>query len=173
MQQIFQIMIFTIMIIYNTFPFSGLDDEDLKIYKTPKSDMYMLHKHKWEFFGKRDFRKMMILALDGDKWMSGQQKYDLMKGFLSEKEQKKMEKMLKMGFSHDDVVNHFMEEAEKEGGFNLRMKMDIAMKEKDMDDEELLEMMKNNMGEQSVKDMEDMLAKGESAKDVVNFLYYE
>ncbi len=144
-----------------------MDDEDLKIYKTPVTDIYMLHKHKWEFFGKRDFRKSMILALDGNKWMSGQEKYELMKGFLSEKEQKKMEKMLKMGFSHDDVVNHFMEEAEKDGGFNLRKKMDVAMKEKEMSEEELIDMMKDHMGEDSIQEMQKMLASGESAKDVV------
>merc|ERR1711923_190438 len=90
-----------------------------------------------------------------------------MKGLLSEKEQKKMEKMLKMGFSHDDVVNHFMEEAEKDGGFNLRKTMEIAMKQKDMSDEELISAMQEEMGEESKKDMEKMLASGESAKEVV------
>merc|ERR1711933_410953 len=110
---------------------------------------------------------MGILAIDGNKWMSGQEKFDLMKGLLSEKEQKKMEKMLKMGFSHDDVVNHFTEEAEKDGGFNLRKTMGIAMKQKDMSDEELISAMQEEMGEESKKDMEKMLASGESAKEVV------
>ena len=99
-----------------------MEDEDLQIYKTPKSDLYALHRHRWEFFGKLDFRKTMLCALDGDKWMSGQQKFDLMKALLSEKDQKKMEKMLKMGYSHDDVVNHFMEEAEKTGGGNNNLR---------------------------------------------------
>ena len=116
----------------------------MQIYKTPKTDRYELHRHRWEFFGKRDFRKTMILALDGDAWMSGQQKFDLMKTLLSEKDQRKMEKMLKMGFSHDDVVSHFMEEAEKNSGnSDLRKKMEAAMlQQKDLSEEEMLEVMR-------------------------------
>merc|ERR1711970_1625739 len=61
----------------------GLEDEELQIYKTPICDIYELHRHRWEFFGKMDFRKMMILALDGDAWMNGMQKYELMKSLVS------------------------------------------------------------------------------------------
>jgi len=149
----------------------GLEDEDLQIYKKPKTDKYQLHRHKWEFFGKRDFRKMMILALDGDQWMSGQQKYELMKTLLSEKDQRKMEKMLKMGYSHEDVVNHFMDEADQKSGTNsLRKKMEQAMKEaqNEMSDEEMIELMKSEMGEESIKEMEKMIKEGKSVKDVMN-----
>lgn len=146
-----------------------MEDEDLQIYKTPKIEKYELHKHKWEFFGKRDFRKMMILALDGDEWMSGQQKFDIMKSLVSEKDQRKMEKMLKMGYSHDDIVNHFMEEAEKKSGnSDLRKKMEMAMKDnKDMSDDEMMEVMRSQMGEDSLKEMEKMLKEGASVKDVM------
>ena len=30
----------------------GLEDEELQIYKTPHSEVYQLHRHRWEFFGK-------------------------------------------------------------------------------------------------------------------------
>ena len=147
----------------------GLEDEELQIYKIPVEDKYELHKHKWEFFGKRDFRKMMIIALDGDEWMSGQQKYELMMTLVSEKDQKKMEKMLKMGYSHDDIVNHFMEEAEKGSGNNsLRKQMEVAMMEnKNMSEDEMIEMMKSQMGEESIKEMEKLIKQGVSVKDVM------
>lgn len=153
----------------NESSFSGLEDEDLQIYKTPKTDKYELHRHRWEFFGKRDFRKTMILALDGDAWMSGQQKFELMKTLLSEKDQRKMEKMLQMGFSHDDVVSHFMEEAEKKSGnSDLRRKMEAAMlQQKDLSEEELMEVMRNQLGNESIEEMERLVKEGHSVQDVM------
>merc|ERR1711994_1052672 len=134
------------------------------------SDVYELHRHKWEFFGKRDFRKTMLLSLDGEQWMSGSQKVDLMKSMVSEKEQRQMDKMLKMGYSHEDVVNHFIEEAErKSGSSDLRKKMDAAIKDqKDLSDEEMLEMIKSKLGDDSIKQMEKLIKEGHSIKDVIN-----
>jgi len=147
----------------------GLDDDDLQIYKTPHSDIYQLHKHKWEFFGKIDFRKMMITAMDGNAWMSGQEKFEIMKTMVSDKEKRKMEKMLKMGYTHDDVVNHFMEEAERKSGNNdLKKQMEQAIKEnQEMSEDDMIEVMKNQMGEDSVKEMEKLIAQGHAVKDVM------
>merc|ERR1712045_698967 len=94
----------------------GLEDEDLQIYKTPVMDCYELHRHRWEFFGKMDFRKMMIMALDGEAWVNGMQRLEFMKTLVSEKEQKKMDKMLKQGYSPDEIVQHFLDDAEKKSG---------------------------------------------------------
>ena len=140
----------------------------MQIYKSPHTDIYQLHKHKWEFFGKYDFRKMMLTAMDGDAWMSGQEKFDLMLTMVSEKEKKKMEKMLKMGYSHDDVVNHFMEEAERKSGNNeLKKRMDQAIRENQaMSEDEMVEVMRKQMGEESVKEMEKLIAQGHDVKDV-------
>ena len=113
----------------------------------------------------------MILAMDGNQWMSGQEKFDLMKNMLSEKDQKRMEKMLKQGYSHDDVVNHFMEEAERKGGNNdLKKMMEAAIKEKqeaEMSDDEMVEMMKSKMGDESTKEMEKLIAAGVPIKEVM------
>ena len=111
----------------------------------------------------------MILALDGDAWMSGQQKFDLMKTLLSEKDQRKMEKMLKMGFSHDDVVSHFMEEAEKKSGnSDLRKKMEAAMlQQKDLSEEEMLEVMRSQLGADSLQEMEKLVKEGHSVQEVM------
>merc|ERR1711970_218462 len=105
----------------------GLEDEELQIYKTPICDIYELHRHRWEFFGKMDFRKMMILALDGDAWMNGMQKYELMKSLVSEKEQKKMEKLLegKEDLSDDEVL----ELMKNELGAESQKKMEELLKQ--------------------------------------------
>ena len=110
----------------------GLEDEDLQIYKTPYTDVYELHRHRWEFFGKMDFRKMMILALDGEAWVNGMQRLEFMKTMVSEKDQKKMDKMLKQGYSPDEIVQHFLDDAEKKSGTqSLAKKMEELTKGKE------------------------------------------
>merc|ERR1712179_538844 len=116
----------------------GLEDEELQIYKTPICDIYELHRHRWEFFGKMDFRKMMILALDGDAWMNGMQKYELMKSLVSDKKTCHKKKLL-------------------EG-------------KEDLSDDEVLELMKNELGAESQKKMEELLKQGHSKKDVVKMM---
>merc|ERR1712029_559091 len=149
----------------------GLEDEELQIYKTPICEIYELHRHRWEFFGKMDFRKMMILALDGEAWMNGMQKYELIKSLVSEKDQKKMEKMLKQGYSPEEIVEHFMEDAEKKSGsHSLQKKMEKLLEGKDLSEEEILELMKNEMGSESKKKMEELLSKGHSPKDVMKMM---
>merc|ERR1712098_171760 len=150
----------------------GLEDEDLQIYKTPICEIYELHRHRWEFFGKMDFRKMMILALDGDAWMNGMQKYELMKSLVSEKDQKKMEKMLKQGYTHDEIVEHFMDDAQKKSGTeSLAKKMEKLLEGKeDLSEDEVLELMKNELGAESQKKMEELLKQGHSKKDVMEMM---
>merc|ERR1712083_396411 len=87
-----------------------------------------------------------------------------------------MEKMLKMGYSHDDVVNHFMEEAEKSGGNSLRKQMEKAMQERgveDMSDDEMLDMMKSQMGEESVREMQKLIEAGVPVKEVMKKMMKE
>jgi len=149
----------------------GLEDEELQLYKTPICDIYELHRHRWEFFGKMDFRKMMILALDGDAWMNGMQKYELMKSLVSEKDQKKMEKMLKQGYSPEEIVEHFMEDAEKKTGtHSLAKKMEKLMDGKDLSEDEVLDLMKNELGADSKKKMEELLKQGHSPKEVMKMM---
>merc|ERR1712215_199466 len=151
----------------------GLEDEDLQIYKTPVCDIYELHRHRWEFFGKMDFRKMMLLSLDGNAWMNGQQKLEMMMGLVSEKDQKKMQKMLDMGYSADEVVNHFMEDAEKKGGnMGLTRKLMSLMNE-DLTDDQAIELMREELGEKSQKKMEELIKQGYSAKEVMQKMMAE
>ena len=149
----------------------GLEDEELQIYKTPQTDCYELHRHRWEFFGKMDFRKMMLLALDGEAWINGMQKLEFMKTMVSEKDQKKMDKMLKQGYSPDEIVQHFLDDAEKKSGTqSLAKKMEELTKGKDLTEDEILEIMKNEMGEESKKMMEEMIKQGHSKEEVMKMM---
>merc|ERR1711994_821908 len=149
----------------------GLEDEELQIYKTPICDIYELHRHRWEFFGKMDFRKMMILSLDGEAWVNGMQRLEFMKTMVSEKDQKKMDKMLKQGYSPDEIVQHFLDDAEKKSGTqSLAKKMEELTKGKDLSDDEILELMKNEMGEESKKQMEELMKQGHSKQEVMRMM---
>ena len=151
----------------------GLEDEDLQIYKNPVCEVYQLHRHRWEFFGKMDFRKMMLCALDGNAWMNGQQKFEMMRDFVSEKDQKKMDKMLAQGYSHDEIVQHFMEDAEKKGGNLTLARKLMTMMNEDMSEDEAIAMMRSELGEASQKKMEEMLKQGFSAQDIMKKMMTE
>ena len=153
----------------------GLEDEELQIYKTPYSEVYQLHRHRWEFFGKMDFRSMMIQALDGNAWMNGQQKFEMMRDLVSTKDQKKMDKMLAQGFTHDEIVEHFMADATKKSGNNGLSRKIMSMMNEDMSEEQAIEMMKNELGlgEKSQKLIDEMLRQGYSAKDIMKKMMTE
>ena len=149
----------------------GMDDDELQIYKKPYCELYELHRHRWEFFGKFDFRKMMLTALDGDAWINGMQKFELMKTLVSEKDQKKMDKMLKQGYSPEEVVEHFMDDAEKKAGTQtLAKKLKDLVGDKNLNEDEVLEIMKGEMGAESQKKMEELLKAGHSKKDVMKMM---
>ena len=101
---------------------------------------------------------MMVLALDGEAWLNGMQKLEFMKTLVSDKDQKKMDKMLKQGYSPDEIVQHFLEDAEKKSGSQtLARKLEDLTGGKDLSEDEMLELMKNEMGEESRKKMEELM----------------
>merc|ERR1711936_1081676 len=153
----------------------GLEDEELQIYKTPHSEVYQLHRHRWEFFGKMDFRKMMIQALDGNAWMNGQQKFEMMRDLVSVKEKRRMDKMLAQGFTHDEIVEHFMDDATKKSGNNDLSRKLLSMINEDMTEEEAIAMMKKDLGlgEKSQKLIDEMLRQGHSAQDIMKKMMAE
>ena len=151
----------------------GLGDEEMQIYKNPVSDVYELHRHRWEFFGKMDFRRMMLTALDGNAWMNGQQRFEMMRDLVSEKDQKKMDKMLAQGYSPEEIVEHFMEDAAKKGGnLDLARKLMDMMKE-DLSEDEAIAMMRNELGDASKKKMEEMLKQGFTVQEVMKKMMSE
>ena len=153
----------------------GLEDEELQIYKTPHSEVYQLHRHRWEFFGKMDFRKMMITAMDGNAWMNGQQKFEMMRDMVSKKEQKQMDKMLAQGFTHEEIVEHFMADATKKSGNNDLSRKIMSMMKDDMSEEQAIAMMKNELGlgEKSQKLIDEMLKQGYSAQEIMKKMMTE
>ena len=114
---------------------------------------------------------MMVLALDGEAWLNGMQKLEFMKTLVSDKDQKKMDKMLKQGYSPDEIVQHFLEDAEKKSGSQtLARKLEDLTRGKDLSEDEMLELMKNEMGEESRKKMEELMKQGHSKQEVIKMM---
>merc|ERR1711976_681925 len=83
----------------------------------------------------------------------------------------KMDKMLKQGYSPDEIVQHFLDDAEKKSGTqSLAKKIDELTKGKDLTDDEILEIMKNEMGEESKKKMEELIKQGHSKQEVMKMM---
>merc|ERR1711915_638193 len=81
------------------------------------------------------------------------------------------EKMLKQGYSPEEIVEHFMDDAEKKSGSqSLARKMEKLMGGKDLTDDEMMELLKSEMGEESKKQMEELIKKGHSPKDVMKMM---
>merc|ERR1712106_572096 len=119
---------------------------------------------------KSNFAKNIEKLIEG-KNLSVDDVLQLIEGLVSEKDQKKMEKMLAQGYSPDEIVEHFMDEAEKKSGtHSLAKKMEKLMDGKDLSEDEVLELMKNELGAESKKKMEELINQGHSPKDVMKMM---
>merc|ERR1712106_1279869 len=119
---------------------------------------------------KSNFAKNIEKLIEG-KNLSVDDVLQLIEGLVSEKDQKKMEKMLAQGYSPDEIVEHFMDEAEKKSGtHSLAKKMEKLMDGKDLSEDEVLELMKNELGAESKKKMEELIKQGHSPKDVMKMM---
>merc|ERR1719397_2232974 len=107
--------------------------------------------------------------------MNGQQKFEMMRDLVSKKEKKQMDKMLAQGFTHDEIVEHFMADATKKSGNNGLSRKILSMMNEDMSEEQAIAMMKNELGlgEKSQKLIDEMLRQGYSAKDIMKKMMTE
>merc|ERR1719477_65731 len=105
------------------------------------------------------------------KELSQAQIFELMKDSMDAESKKKMDQMLKSGMPLDEVIEHFLkkgktkEEVQKEKSEQLRK---IMEEKKDQSPEEVVEMMRNELGEEDKKQMEKMLKSGCSMQEVMD-----
>ena len=105
------------------------------------------------------------------KELSQAQIFELMKDSMDSESKKKMDAMLKSGMPLDEVIEHFMkkgktkEEMQKEKSEQLRK---IMEEKKDMSPEEVVNMLREELGEEDKKQMEKMLKSGCSLQEVMD-----
>lgn len=118
---------------------------------------------------KEELKNQMKKMLN-DPNMSTEDVFNALKNQLPADDQKKVEEMLKKGMTMDQIINHFMkggmDEAEEDNEFTRKMKELIG--DKDVNEEQMLELMKSQLGEGSKAELEAMLAQGYSLKDVMD-----
>ena len=133
----------------------GLDDD-----KQAKEEK---QKVKDELKGK--LRKML-----NDPNASTEEVFNTLRDQLSKEDQAKIDEMLEKGMSMDQIIKHFMkggmDEQQEDNEFTRKMKE--LMGGKEMNEEELLDLMKSQLGEGSKAELEAMLAQGYSLQDVMD-----
>ena len=101
---------------------------------------------------------------------STEEVFNTLRDQLSKEDQAKIDELLKKGMSMDQIIKHFMkggmDEPEEDSEFTRKMKE--LMGGKDMNEEELLDLMKSQLGEGSKAELEAMLAQGYSLQDVMD-----
>ena len=135
---------------------SGGLDEDKQARKEKQ-------KAKEELKGK--LRNMI-----NDPNASTEEVFNTLRDQLSKEDQAKIDELLEKGMSMDQIIKHFMkggmDEPEEDSEFTRKMKE--LMGGKDMNEEELLDLMKSQLGEGSKAELEAMLAQGYSLQDVMD-----
>jgi hypothetical protein len=107
--------------------------------------------------------------LIGDKNLTEQELFNLLKEKMGSDSRNKMEEMLAAGYTMQEVIKHFMEKGKTQGEENKEFtdRMNKLMSGKDMSKEEILEMMKYELGDSDKAKMEEMLKSGMSMQEVI------
>ena len=118
----------------------------------------------------KDELKGKLKKMLNDPNASTEDVFNTMRAQLSDSDQAKVDEMLKKGMSMNDIINHFMkggmDEVQEDNEFTRKMKELIGGK--DLNDEELLELMKSQLGDGSKAELEAMLAEGYSLQEVMD-----
>merc|ERR1711972_548342 len=95
------------------------------------------------------------------KELSQAQIFELMKDSMDAESKKKMDQMLKSGMPLDEVIEHFLKKGKT---------MEQMMEGKNLNEDEVLALMRSQVDEETKKEIAAMLAKGYSKQDVINHL---
>merc|ERR1712076_66854 len=115
--------------------------------------------------------EMKMKNITDGKDLSNYQIYELMKDQMDVESRKKMEEMLKNGCPLDEVIEHFMkkgktkEEAQNEKSEAMRQMLE---ENKGMSQEQVMEMLRAELGADDKKQLEKMLKSGCSMQEVID-----
>merc|ERR1712228_435803 len=111
-----------------------------------------------------------LMSLFDDQEMSEQEKIMMLEKQLNNEDKAQMEEMLRRGCSIEEVIGHFMSRSEspdkEKSDFAKNIEKLIEGKELSVDD--VLQLIEDQLDDESKKKMEEMLQKGYTKQDVVN-----
>merc|ERR1711915_379028 len=111
--------------------------------------------------------------LEGQKDMSQEEIIDMLRSELGSDDKAQMEKMLKSGCSMQEVIDHFVNrgnESDTEEKTEFRAKMEEMIEGKNMNEDEILALMRSQVDDDTKAEIKAMLEKGYSKQDVINHL---
>merc|ERR1719412_1687155 len=118
-----------------------------------------------------EIQKKMKLLTEGREELSNYQIFELLKDQMDAESRKKMDEMVRNGCPLEEVIEHFMkkgktkEQAQNEKSEELRQ---LLEKQKDLSPEEILELMRSELGAEDKAQLERMLKNGCSAQEVID-----
>merc|ERR1719312_1469664 len=117
---------------------------------------------------KSSFAKNIEKMIQG-KDLSEDDVLQLIEGQLDDESKQKMEEMLKKGYTKQDVINHFMKNAKtkEEQMRETADKIKALMNDENMSEQNKLEILRNQLSEEDLAQMEEMLKDGGSLEDVM------
>jgi len=104
--------------------------------------------------------------------LSNEEILAILKLQMGDEDKAQLEKMIKQGCSPSEIINHFMtrDVSDDEGEPTLfEKKMNELIDGKNLSNDEILELMKNELDDESVTQMEEMLMKGYTKEDVIKY----
>merc|ERR1712228_1125847 len=111
-----------------------------------------------------------LMSLFDDQEMSEQEKIMMLEKQLNNEDKAQMEEMLRRGCSIEEVIGHFMSRSEspdKEKS-DFAKNIEKLIEGKDLSVDDVLQLIEDQLDDESKKKMEEMLQKGYTKQDVVN-----
>merc|ERR1712212_461134 len=111
-----------------------------------------------------------LTQLFSDQNMSNEEKLEMLAKQLNNKDKSQMEDMLKNGCSIEEVIGHFMNRSMSPSREKSSFAKNIERlsEGKDLSETEMLNLIQDNLDQESVDKMNEMLSKGYSKEDVIN-----
>ena len=111
--------------------------------------------------------KMKLLI--GERELSKEEIFKLLKTQLGEKCQEEMEKMLLQGYSMQEVIDYYLNhgKTQEEEAFELKHKMRSLIEEGKMTPEDMIGMLKSSLSERERKIVEEMIKNGMDIGDII------
>merc|ERR1711892_69573 len=152
------------------YPIEDVIDYFLKNGKTPEQALRekTIQKEKQ----KKETAKKLHKMIEGNN-LSNEEILAILKLQMGDEDRQQLEVMLKKGCSTQEIIEHFMNRDVSDEETNektlFEKKMDELMDGKDLSDEQILDLMKHELDNDSVAQMEQMLQKGYTKEDVIKY----
>merc|ERR1712228_665847 len=134
---------------------------------------HFMKKGKTKEESQNEKSEQMRQLIEENKDMTPEQIMEMLRSELGADDKKQMDKMLKSGCSMQEVIDHFVNrgnESDTEEKTEFQAKMEEMMEGKNMNEDEILALMRSQVDDETKAEIKAMLEKGYTKQDVINHL---